>query len=491
MIKTKENGITLIALIITIIVMLILVAVTVNVAISGGLFKTAQDAARRTEMEAIRERAETVKATLRANSETDENIKFDMKTYKERLQKEFKDSELGLTKVIVEKRKYDIIILDSDLNIEVRIHSDDDSLLTTTDITSGGIAYNKYIEWNDGILAGVEVGTKQEILEGFLTFYINYGNVKEYNGTVIHDNLEELIQDEECKGILGEIFPVDMSGVTTKSEFYLKLIESIDDPEISITTEEECIEALYNSFFEGKTEKDICSNSWIAYVYKDGIIKDVKANIDGILNDSSGYNFKENGNYEIVIKSITGQELAREEVKCEGLSDKYDFVLEDGTFEVEGGNSYYGTDKGHWKTDGKGTIIECDAQESLLSEIVIPFKIGNERIIAIGREAFKEWPVKKVIIPSGIQTIGEGAFARCTNLTEVVMSTGLQTIEADAFYGCQNLSQVTLPNSLKRIDLLAFKDTGLNELYIPENVSYIEMSLFARKYFGRERLGSC
>ena len=34
----KQNGITLIALIITVIVMLILVGVTVNVALNGGLF---------------------------------------------------------------------------------------------------------------------------------------------------------------------------------------------------------------------------------------------------------------------------------------------------------------------------------------------------------------------------------------------------------------------------------------------------------------------
>lgn len=53
--KTKENGITLIALIITIIVMLILVGVTVSVALNGGLFETAQDAANRTQIEADRE----------------------------------------------------------------------------------------------------------------------------------------------------------------------------------------------------------------------------------------------------------------------------------------------------------------------------------------------------------------------------------------------------------------------------------------------------
>ena len=40
----REKGITLIALIITIIVMLILVGVTINVALNGGLFSKAEDA---------------------------------------------------------------------------------------------------------------------------------------------------------------------------------------------------------------------------------------------------------------------------------------------------------------------------------------------------------------------------------------------------------------------------------------------------------------
>ena len=47
------KGITLIALIITIIVMLILVGVTINVALNGGLFNTASDATRDTEMNTI------------------------------------------------------------------------------------------------------------------------------------------------------------------------------------------------------------------------------------------------------------------------------------------------------------------------------------------------------------------------------------------------------------------------------------------------------
>ena len=46
---TSQKGITLIALIITIIVMLILVGVTVSVALNGGLFEKAKDAKEQTE----------------------------------------------------------------------------------------------------------------------------------------------------------------------------------------------------------------------------------------------------------------------------------------------------------------------------------------------------------------------------------------------------------------------------------------------------------
>lgn len=44
----EQKGITLVALVITIIVMLILVGVSITVALNGGLFSTAKDAANNT-----------------------------------------------------------------------------------------------------------------------------------------------------------------------------------------------------------------------------------------------------------------------------------------------------------------------------------------------------------------------------------------------------------------------------------------------------------
>ena len=53
--STRKNGITLIALIITIIVMLILVGVTINVALNGGVFEKAKNASTQTQREADKE----------------------------------------------------------------------------------------------------------------------------------------------------------------------------------------------------------------------------------------------------------------------------------------------------------------------------------------------------------------------------------------------------------------------------------------------------
>jgi len=50
-----QKGITLIALVITIIVMLILVAVTITMAVNGGLFANAQDAGNQTNAAKVEE----------------------------------------------------------------------------------------------------------------------------------------------------------------------------------------------------------------------------------------------------------------------------------------------------------------------------------------------------------------------------------------------------------------------------------------------------
>jgi len=65
----KQNGITLIALIITVIVMLILVGVTINVALNGGLFTKAEEATTKTKIAQIQESLTIKKAEVLAEND--------------------------------------------------------------------------------------------------------------------------------------------------------------------------------------------------------------------------------------------------------------------------------------------------------------------------------------------------------------------------------------------------------------------------------------
>ena len=66
---TSQRGITLIALIITIIVMLILVGVTINIALNGGLFEKGEKAAFQTGASTVKEQLELAKALKVMNAE--------------------------------------------------------------------------------------------------------------------------------------------------------------------------------------------------------------------------------------------------------------------------------------------------------------------------------------------------------------------------------------------------------------------------------------
>ena len=74
----------------------------------------------------------------------------------------------------------------------------------------------------------------------------------------------------------------------------------------------------------------------------------------------------------------------------------------------------------------------------------------------IGNEAFADSSVEYVELFGSITTIGDGAFAGCTNLTELALPASLETIGAGAFAGCTGITEITLPASLVSIGAGAF-----------------------------------
>lgn len=75
-----------------------------------------------------------------------------------------------------------------------------------------------------------------------------------------------------------------------------------------------------------------------------------------------------------------------------------------------------------------------------------------------------------VAVDDRTKVIGEKAFCQAENLKEVTLSEGLTHIEREAFKWDKELKEILFPKSLKSIGDMAFFDTGLLNVTVPEKV---------------------
>ena len=89
---------------------------------------------------------------------------------------------------------------------------------------------------------------------------------------------------------------------------------------------------------------------------------------------------------------------------------------------------------------------------SSLTSITIP-----DSVTSIGNSAFWECSsLTSVTIPNSVTSIGDGAFADCTSLTSVTIPDSVTSIGNGAFFGCSSLTSITIPAKVENIEGASF-----------------------------------
>lgn len=176
----------------------------------------------------------------------------------------------------------------------------------------------------------------------------------------------------------------------------------------------------------------------------------------------------------------------------------------------EKGGIYYRSVAGGWEVTYKGQA--WNVVDEYRGYVVIPSRVktydavGNEldfQVVSIGESAFAGSSITRVSIPATVKTIGQGAFAKCENLTEleipssvasigtyicdsstalekVTLSQQLSEIPDCSFSGCKKLKEITL-DGIKRIGGYAFSGCeGLKMLTLPASLEYVGPYAFQR-----------
>ena len=120
---------------------------------------------------------------------------------------------------------------------------------------------------------------------------------------------------------------------------------------------------------------------------------------------------------------------------------------------------------------GGGAFLFCGS----LTSVTIP-----NGVTSIGYGAFAECDsLTNIILPNSVTNIGDGAFSSCASLTSVTIPSGVTSIGGGAFLFCGSLTSVTIPNSVTSIGSNAFYScSSLTSVTIPSSLTRIGREAF-------------
>lgn len=105
------------------------------------------------------------------------------------------------------------------------------------------------------------------------------------------------------------------------------------------------------------------------------------------------------------------------------------------------------------------------------------YKMPDE-VVCIKSETFRRCKLRKITLSHSLEIIPDDCFRDCKYLEEVVMDCPkLEVLGQSSFQGCVSLKSMSLAKtSLLAIQNECFKQTGLQELQLPDSIKYFDSS---------------
>ena len=114
--------------------------------------------------------------------------------------------------------------------------------------------------------------------------------------------------------------------------------------------------------------------------------------------------------------------------------------------------------------------VKAGEKAKNMAVITIPETYNGKAVTQICADAFRRLTtIQKIVLPEGIEVIGNNAFDSCTGLNDIVFPESLEQINQYAFNECTSLKTITIPVSVKFIGKYSFYNSGLSYATLKSN----------------------
>ena len=503
----KQKGITLIALVVTIVVLLILAGVTINLLLDeNGIIVKSKDARIETRASQVEDEVGMWKQHNFINKESNQAQESADTMLASLISKKLltedeidRDQEL----ITIKKKNGTIIREISYSSVTINISKSPENKksgyveLTVESVEGMTIPIITNEEELNNFVNSLSEEQKKDIIKRSVPTWVNnhdssvncttFEQVLEYwkNKNWIEEATEELFwNDIEIKGgidgfLRGTLINLYLDRVTGKINGYI--VTNPDNKESNTYT------AMDNGTYAFKVKDLITGKIYTKKVQVTNVDKDIVVEPENIADweyteEDDGTitltSYKGTDTTVIIPNSINGKKVKKLSGDTTSSTASHAQYFSIWNKSICNGNEHDNASGGYCK--GQDTItkvvispgieeIEAEAFElsTGLQEMII-----SDTVVKMGERTF--WGcknLKKVNISKKLDTISSSVFASCTNLESITIPPTVKSIEGGVFWECENLSNIIIPSGVTTMGSEVFQG---NPILTSVNVSFKE-----------------